>query len=71
MAFIDDIRGFEANLVQHLRAYMEQVRLRIRKRRDFNRTCYELSRLTDRELHDLGIARCDIAKVARAATGDE
>ncbi len=68
MAFIDDIRGFEASLLQQLRTSLEQTRLRARKRRKFNRTCDELDKLTDRQLSDLGIARCDIARVARAAS---
>lgn len=68
MAFIDDIRGFEASLLQQLRTSLEQARLRARKRRKFNRTCDELDKLTDRQLSDLGIARCDIARVARAAS---
>ncbi len=32
----------------------------------YRRTTTELGRLTDRELSDLGIARCDINRVARA-----
>ncbi len=71
MAFIDDIRGFEAGLMRRMRMSLEQARQRSRKRREFNRTYTELSRLTERELNDLGIARGDIAKVARAATGAE
>lgn len=32
----------------------------------YRRTTTELARLSDRELGDLGIARCDINRVARA-----
>ncbi len=35
--------------------------------RRYSETIRELSRLNNRELSDLGIARADIAKVARAA----
>ncbi|MBN9242584.1 MAG: DUF1127 domain-containing protein [Mesorhizobium sp.] len=35
--------------------------------RRFNQTVRELSRLDNRELNDLGIARSDIERVARAA----
>ena len=35
--------------------------------RRFNQTVRELSRLDNRELNDLGIARADIERVARAA----
>jgi len=33
----------------------------------YRRTVRELSALSDRELHDLGIVRCDISRVARQA----
>lgn len=33
---------------------------------NYRRTTNELGRLTDRELRDLGISRCDISRVARA-----
>jgi len=35
--------------------------------RRFNQTVRELSRLDNRELNDLGIARADIERVARAS----
>ena len=35
--------------------------------RRYNQTVRELSRLDNRELNDLGIARADIERVARAA----
>lgn len=35
--------------------------------RRFNQTVRELSRLDNRELNDLGIARSDIERVARAS----
>ncbi|NNU81431.1 DUF1127 domain-containing protein [Halovulum dunhuangense] len=33
--------------------------------REFRRTFDELSQLSDRDLSDLGIARCEIARIAR------
>jgi len=33
--------------------------------KEYNTTVYELNRLTDRDLNDLGIHRCDIEFVAR------
>ena len=36
-----------------------------------NNTVRELSRLTNRELNDLGIARCDIHNVARQSVRKE
>lgn len=37
--------------------------------RKYRHTCEELSRLTNRELADLGILRADITSVARRTTG--
>ena len=71
MAFIDDIRGFEVNFINRIRSTLEQARSRMRKNREFIRTCEELSRLSDRDLRDLGIARCDIVRIARDAAGIE
>lgn len=45
-------------ITKKLRAYVE------RKKR-FAKTVRELSNLSDRELHDIGIARCDIKFVAK------
>jgi uncharacterized protein YjiS (DUF1127 family) len=44
-----------------------QLRNAIKRHATVRRTTAELSRLTDRELGDLGIARCDITRVARSA----
>ncbi len=67
MAFIDDIRGFETSFLQSMHMWLEQVRIRARKRREFKRTYRELAMLTDHELADIGIARCDIARIARTS----
>lgn len=37
--------------------------------RKYRETLTELDRMTDRELHDLGIGRSDIRRVARTAVG--
>lgn len=37
--------------------------------RKYRQTVNELDRMTDRELHDLGIGRNDIRRVARTASG--
>lgn len=44
-----------------------QLRNAIKRHATIRRTTVELSRLSDRELSDLGIARCDINRVARGA----
>jgi uncharacterized protein YjiS (DUF1127 family) len=43
----------------------EKLASRIRERRMYIQTVNELGRLSDRELHDLGIGRGDIRLVAR------
>lgn len=40
----------------------------IKKEMEYRKTVYDLSLLTNRDLHDLGIARCDIEFVARNAS---
>jgi len=35
----------------------------LEKRRKFRRACHELNQMSDRELSEMGIARCDIADV--------
>lgn len=37
------------------------------KWRKYRQTCSELSRMSDRELSDIGVNRADIARIARAA----
>ncbi len=44
-----------------------QLKNAIKRHATIRRTTSELSRLSDRELGDLGIARCDITRVARSA----
>ena len=40
----------------------------IKKEMEYRKTVYDLSLLTNRDLRDLGIARCDIEYVARSAS---
>lgn len=40
----------------------------LERRRQYNHTHGELSRLSDRDLADIGIARCDIPMIAAEAT---
>ena len=37
------------------------------ERRAYNQAAYELSALSDRDLADIGVARCDIPSIARDA----
>lgn len=45
----------------------ESMYKRIKRSGRYNRTVNELSRLSDRELSDIGIHRCDIQRVALEA----
>lgn len=38
---------------------------KLEKYRRYRRTVSELSRMSNRELNDLGISRCDIERIAR------
>ncbi len=46
----------------------EVLKARVSNWKRYNRTVSELSALSTRELADLGIARGDIARIAREAT---
>ena len=48
---------------------LDALRARIVARRIYRTTVSELSRLSVRELDDLGISRGDIARIAREAAG--
>ena len=47
-----------------VRQWLKEARLR---RKSFHQTVHELSYCSDRDLSDLGIARCDIRRLAREA----
>lgn len=57
-------RGALAARFENVRASYTEARAR---RRAYNQTISELSSLTDRELHDLGIARSGIRSLAMEA----
>ena len=66
-----DTRGNETSILRSLRAALTGVWADIANRRNFGRTYNELSKLNNRELDDLGIARSQIAEVShRAAYGN-
>jgi uncharacterized protein YjiS (DUF1127 family) len=56
---IDMLLTLIANVQRAFKKYME-----------YRTTVYELNRLTDRDLHDLGINRCDIEFIARKNAGE-
>jgi uncharacterized protein YjiS (DUF1127 family) len=47
---------------------VKRIAIAIRKHKRYNRTVRELSYLSDRDLADLGIARCDIPGIAERVT---
>jgi uncharacterized protein YjiS (DUF1127 family) len=48
---------------------ISRIATALRRHQAYNRTHRELSRLSDRELLDLGISRADIRSVARGGAG--
>ncbi|WP_171102879.1 MULTISPECIES: DUF1127 domain-containing protein [unclassified Ruegeria] len=46
-------------------ALVERVKEARARSAEYNRTFHELQSLSDRELNDIGVRRCDIADIAR------
>ncbi|WP_170342958.1 DUF1127 domain-containing protein [Ruegeria arenilitoris] len=53
------------NLTARIANLIERVKENRARASEYTRTYTELQRLSDRELNDIGIRRCDIADVAR------
>lgn len=53
------------NLSARIANFIERVKENRARATEYNRTYTELQRLTNRELDDIGIRRCDIADIAR------
>ena len=43
----------------------DRLQEKLAEQRKMNQTIKELSKLNDKELHDLGIGRCDIHRIAK------
>jgi uncharacterized protein YjiS (DUF1127 family) len=67
MTFVNEIRSFEAGLVNRMRASFDELRAEAARRRVFRETVAELDALTDRDLDDLDISRLQIRDIAREA----
>lgn len=50
--------------------WFESLRCYFERRRKIASTVFELNHCSDRELSDLGIARCDIPRIARECAQD-
>ncbi|KUJ76706.1 DUF1127 domain-containing protein [Ruegeria profundi] len=59
-------RGF--SVAASLSKFVAQVRKSFALRAEYSRTYSELQGLTDRELNDIGVRRCDIKDIARDHT---
>lgn len=64
MAFVQNTI-VEFGLIARLRTFAAQAASNWAQSREYKRTYAELSRLTNRELADIGLRRCDIADIAR------
>jgi uncharacterized protein YjiS (DUF1127 family) len=60
-------RGLAAGFETHGKGAIMNVARAFNNWRKYRQTVAELGRMTIRELHDLGVVRCDIRSVARAA----
>ena len=47
--------------------WLKNIRKKMQHSRDVKTTINELSKLSDRELNDMGISRCDIKYIANAS----
>ncbi|APG45859.1 DUF1127 domain-containing protein [Phaeobacter porticola] len=54
------------NLFARLRGFAEEVKDSWDRRAEYKRTYAELDSLSNRDLADIGIRRCDIAQIAHA-----
>lgn len=64
MAFVQNTTT-EFGPIARLRALVAQASANWEMSREYKRTYAQLSRLTNRELADIGVRRCDIADIAR------
>lgn len=67
MAHVNITRGVEAGLVDRFTTLLASLRDSRQRYKMYRQTREELSRLSDRELHDLGISRGSINAIAMEA----
>lgn len=64
------VNHVEFGFADMVRSFFADLRTAAFERAAYHRTYSELSRLTDRELADIGLRRCDIEEIcARSARG--
>lgn len=57
-----------SGLVKRIKNAVKRIRAKLKRRADINATINQLHALTDRELNDMGLSRCDIYTVAHSTT---
>lgn len=67
MAYMNSTRTAHVSISDRFAALLSGVKDMIARRRLFNKTLFELSSLSDRDLSDLGLSRASISDVAREA----
>lgn len=67
MAYVNSTRSAQVSFSDRLFAIVKVVKDVIARRRVYNQTLFELAKLSDRDLSDLGLSRASIAEVAREA----
>lgn len=67
MAFTADIRPYENSIANRVETAIEAFKSYRARRAAYRQTFDELMALSNRDLNDLGIARTDIAAIAREA----
>ncbi len=66
MVAIDNTRALSPRLTYTIVTYVTDILLSFHKARQTRETVRQLSRLTDRELNDIGLSRGDVLHLARA-----
>jgi uncharacterized protein YjiS (DUF1127 family) len=66
MAYVNS-RSASPSISDRIAAFVKVGRDALERRRVYNQTLFELNGLSDRDLADLGLARGNIADVAREA----
>lgn len=71
MAYVNSTGSVNAGVADRFSGLVKAVKDALARRRVFNQTLFELHRLSDRDLTDLGMSRSNLTEVARAAAYDK
>lgn len=67
MAYVNATRQDSVSFGDRIVALVKVVGQAMQRRRAYHQTIFEMNNLSDRDLADLGLSRCDIPSVAREA----